>query len=193
MQYIKNGNTEKAQEKVDKILEGTRRINRLIERLRDYSGNTELGCVACLLRDIISDAAELISHRFKKSRVALSYDSVPVDLKVYCDFQKMSQVLVNLIGNAIDAIGEKEGTIEIRAMENDESVTITVADSGPGISQDDVESVFEPFITSKSKDHGTGLGLFITRHLVEEHDGRIAISRNDASGAEFRITLPRRP
>lgn len=188
--YIAKGQYERVVEKVDKILEGTRRISRLVEYLKGYSRKKDSDRLICRVCDVVSDSLDLIGYRLKQSRVTVKCPPIPPDLTVRCDLQKISQVLVNLMGNALDAMGDSEGTIDIGAGKKDGDVVISVRDSGPGIDGDRVSSIFDPFVTSKPKEQGTGLGLFIARHLVEEHGGRVEITRNDGEGAEFTITLP---
>ena len=188
--YISMGEFEKVQDKMSKIMEGTRRINRLIDYLKGYSRNKDNGRLICPVADVVNDSLDLIGYRLKESRVDVHCSPFQDDLKIRCDFQKISQVLVNLMGNALEAIGDRQGTIHIQALRENDSVLIRVRDNGPGIEQEKAECIFEPFITSKAKDQGTGLGLFIARHLVEEHGGKISITHNDTCGVEFTIALP---
>lgn len=189
-QYIKQGKYDAIEVKLEKILEGTRRINRLIENLKGYSQNKENQRLVCRVSEIIQDALDLITHRLKRSRVNVEWTDIPSDLKIVCDIQTISQVFVNLITNAMDAIGDNEGNIVITGDRDGHRVVIKVRDTGPGIAETKVERIFDPFVTSKSSEKGTGLGLFIVKHLVEEHEGRISLSRNDEHGAEFTLIFP---
>lgn len=189
-QYVSTGKYDKAIEKIQKILEGTRRIGRLIDYLKGYSHNKESDKLIYRVCDVVNDSFDLIGYRLKQSRVAVKCPPIPTDMTIRCDLQKISQVLVNLIGNAIDALVDSEGTVDIEVERKNGDILIRVRDSGPGIEQEKADCIFEPFITSKSKEQGTGLGLFIARHLVEEHNGRISITKNDGSGAEFTIAFP---
>lgn len=188
--YISAGNYEKIPEKLSKVLEGTSRINRLIENLRGYSQNKDSSKLICRVADIIQDAVDLIGYRLKGSRISVNIDDIPQDLKILCDVQKVSQILVNLVTNALDAIGDKEGDVYISAHPDELMAVITVRDTGPGISQEERGQIFDPFVTSKSDEKGTGLGLFIAKNLAEEHQGRIELASGDGSGAEFSIYLP---
>ena len=188
--YIATGKYETAVEKADKILEGTRRISRLVDYLKGYARNKDADRRRTLVADVVNDSLDLVGYRLKQSRVTVSCSDIPQDLAVRCDLQKLSQALVNLMGNALDAMGSSEGLIRIGVAKNGGEVLISVRDSGPGIDPEKAESIFQPFVTSKSKEQGTGLGLFIVRHLVEEHDGRVEITKNGKDGAEFTIALP---
>lgn len=189
-QYHRQGDYDQIPVKLEKILEGTRRIGRLIENLRGYSQNKERQRLTCRVYDIVKDALDLIGHRLKTSRIAIVCDDIPRDLKIICDVQAISQVFVNLVTNALDAIGDREGTVTIRSEKKGGMVVVTVRDTGSGISLDKAEGIFAPFVTSKPSEQGTGLGLFIVKHLVEEHDGTISLSRNEPDGAEFTVCLP---
>jgi signal transduction histidine kinase len=86
---------------------------------------------------------------------------------------------------------ENGGRVEVRAQADTPStVMIEVADSGPGISDEDREKIFEPFFTTKSDGKGTGLGLPIVRNIVDQHHGEITVGRSDLGGAAFRVILP---
>ncbi len=189
-QYVTTGNARKSLEKITKIMDGTRRIGRLIDYLKGYSHNKEGEKLIYRVSDVVSDSLDLMGYRLKQSRSVIKCQPISPDLMIRCDLQKMSQVLVNLMGNALDALGDSEGVVDIVVEREEPSVLIRVRDNGPGIEQEQAECIFEPFITSKSKEHGTGLGLFIARHLVEEHGGRISITKNDRAGAEFTVQLP---
>lgn len=188
--YIATGKYATAVDKTEKILEGTRRISRLVDYLKGYARNKDGDRRCTPVVDVVNDSLDLIGYRLKQSRVTVICPDISPDLVVRCDLQKISQALVNLMGNALDAMGSSEGLIRIGVEKKEGEVLISVRDSGPGIDREKAESVFQPFVTSKSKEQGTGLGLFIVRHLVEEHDGRVEITRNEKDGAEFTIVLP---
>jgi signal transduction histidine kinase len=104
---------------------------------------------------------------------------------------QMLQVLLNLIGNALDALPE-HGTLYLRVRKSDRAVHVTVGDDGHGIPEKLLQKVFDPFFTTKGE-HGTGLGLAISKSIVEGHRGTIAArstTRKGRSGSIFRITLP---
>lgn len=187
---ISAGKYQTAIEKTDKILEGAKRIDKIVNYLKGYARNkdAEISCISVI--DVINDSLDIISYRLQQSRVVVKCSDIPPDLFIRCDIQKISQVLVNLLGNALDAIGVDEGEISISVTEEKGEVMISVRDSGSGIDKEQADSIFKSFVSSKSKKHGTGLGLFIVRHLVEEHGGRVVLTRNEKDGAEFTIILP---
>ncbi|MGA1795078.1 MAG: sensor histidine kinase [bacterium] len=169
--------------------EGCHRIAQLVKSLKSYSRQSTVHKGHFLLADIINDALRLVSHKIKIHAVMVQV-SVPPDLKVYCDPQKISQVFVNLIDNACDAVPDQTGRITITAAMINGHASVRIKDNGPGISGGIGEEIFNPFFTTKGNDIGTGLGLFIVRKIIEEHNGRISLSPADGTGTEFTVLLP---
>ena len=113
----------------------------------------------------------------------------PPAIKLSLNPQRLSRVFYNVVFNAVDAMPEG-GTIRLRFSETDAAVVTEIEDSGPGIATEIVENLFEPFATF-GKAKGTGLGLFISRRIVEEHRGTISARNQPGGGAIFSITLPK--
>lgn len=107
------------------------------------------------------------------------------DVQVFCDPQKIEIVFINLILNAIQAIGDKKGKIVIRIKQESNFSIIEIEDSGPGIPKEYYTKIFEPLVTSKQK--GTGLGLSTCKNIIEQHGGTISVSNNPTT---FTIRLP---
>jgi two-component system NtrC family sensor kinase len=110
--------------------------------------------------------------------------------RIRCDASRMSQVFVNLILNAIQAM-KGEGDLFIRLSADDEFVRIAVRDTGCGIPAQVKGKVFDPFFTTKPVGQGTGLGLSISYGIVEQHGGRIEVDSVEGHGATFTVILPR--
>ncbi|MGA1864159.1 MAG: response regulator [bacterium] len=172
------------------LQEGCDRISRLVKSLKAYSRQTDIQKEQIPLLDIINDSLYLISHKIKTRGITIDLTGSQ-DLKIYCDPQKISQVFVNLIDNACDAISDHKGKINIDVNPlDDDNVSIRIRDNGPGISNEMAEKIFEPFYTTKNKDCGTGLGLFIVNTIIKEHGGKISLSPFQGKGAEFTIIFP---
>jgi signal transduction histidine kinase len=101
----------------------------------------------------------------------------------------LQQLLLNLSINALDAMGGV-GVIEFDAWAAADSVLFSVADNGPGISDEVAEQIFDPFFSTKSQEEGTGLGLAVAYGVVERHNGKIRLVPKEGSGAKFEIELP---
>jgi hypothetical protein len=129
--------------------------------------------------------------RLDRAGVALAIESSPFKPEALVDEGHVRQVLVNLVGNAIDALdGRPEPSVSLRSETIGREVLVTVRDNGPGIPEANRERIFEPFFTTKKKGKGTGLGLAICRSLIEAQGGRIELHGNAGEGTAFTIALP---
>lgn len=174
---------------LERIIDGTRRIDKLIDTLRKYSGHETMRKKKCRLSDIIDDALNLLSYQFRKGGITF-VTAISPELELYCDPQKLSQVFVNLLNNAGSAMGTRGGRVTLSAEQAADHLLIRIRDNGPGVDPGEADRIFEPFFTTKGKDEGTGLGLFIVRNIIEEHSGKIYLSPPAGRGAEFNISLP---
>ena len=149
-----------------------------------------------VIAKVIADAVELLSYSLKTSDVTIGID-IQADLpQTFADADLIHQVLVNLIVNARQALEEKveQGRrITLRAAHDSASNTIliSISDNGPGIPAGIRNRIFDPFFTTKPQDHGTGIGLAVSRGLIEAHSGTLELAQpQPVSGAEFVIRLP---
>src|SRR5699024_838020 len=108
--------------------------------------------------------------------------------QIYCDRSQIKQVLINIIKNAIEATN-KSGTIRIVKSVEHSDIAIDVIDEGPGIPDELIHKIGEPFFTTKQS--GTGLGLMISKQILEQHGGRMDIMQNVEKGSLFRLILPK--
>ncbi|MCR9251617.1 MAG: ATP-binding protein [bacterium] len=112
--------------------------------------------------------------------------------EIECYPGQLNQVFVNIINNAIDAIGttEQPGKITIGTKTlSDDKITISISDTGNGIPKENLEKIFDPFFTTKDVGSGTGLGLSISHSIIEQHAGEINVNSEVGKGTEFVITL----
>jgi signal transduction histidine kinase len=121
------------------------------------------------------------------ANVTLKSELTP-QLKVDADRDQLTQVLVNLLGNAREALAEGGGGIHVRTLAKGSEALLEVADTGPGISSESRQRLFEPYFTTKAG--GTGLGLAIASRIAEEHGGRLELDGAPPPGACFRLRLP---
>lgn len=180
---------ERLNDALDKANEQALRAGQIIRRLRDFlaRGDTELRIEN--LRKLVEEASALALVGAKDYGVTVQFRFEPgVDL-VLADRVQIQQVLVNLIRNAVDAmINAPRRELGIVVAPNQPGwVEIAIADTGPGISGEIAEQLFQPFITTKPQ--GMGVGLSISRTIVEAHGGRIAVEPTPGGGATFRFTL----
>ena len=114
--------------------------------------------------------------------------AIECGLQLHASAGELRQVLANLLSNSIEAAG-LHGIIEVRAQHDGDRVEIRIADNGPGIPPAHLTRIFEPFFTTK-KETGTGLGLALSKEIVERHGGAIAVRNRPEGGAEFTLTFP---
>ena len=140
---------------------------------------------------VAQDAVELLAASALRRQIDLECRPDPNEPPIPIDADALHQVILNLVGNALDAVEDRSGKVSIttRFDREHDLVAIEVLDNGPGISADRRDRIFEPFFSTKGQ-RGTGLGLAVARKLVEQHLGTITLLEGNHAGATFRITLP---
>ena len=153
---------------------------------------------------VVEECAQLLERAAAEKGVALIVDVEPEMPPIAVDQNLMHQALTNLIGNAVEAVDENTGAVTVRVMFHEPSgiqhvvkgatgqtpyVEVAVIDNGPGIPQDRLAWIFEPFNTTKGL-RGTGLGLAVTRRIIYDHKGRIRVETATGKGSTFRVFIP---
>lgn len=175
-----------------RIIGAARRASEVIARLRALSrrGGSERGPLD--IGEVINEVVVLIHRELVGRRVVLQLDLDPSRPQVIGDRIQLQQVIMNLLINgiqAMDSVDERSREMVVRSQPyEDNQVLVSVQDSGIGMSPDDEARLFQAFFTTKSE--GMGMGLSISRSIVESHGGRIWVSRNADRGATFQFTLP---
>jgi len=140
---------------------------------------------------ILDRVLKLLSYRIEKERVTLSLNISKKTPEIWMKPSSMQQVILNLGTNALDAVKKNQKKeIRIKALPQGEYVQITVADNGTGIAPENLNSIYDPFFTTKPVGKGTGLGLSVTRSIVEMHGGKISCETNSMNGTTFKIVFP---
>lgn len=174
---------------LDDALHGVAQIADLVGSLKDFSRVDAVHTDAVDLHGLIDAALRIAGHLLKKRNVQVQcrYGDVP---PLRCAPAQINQVLLNLIGNAAQAIDHDDGVVVIRTQTLGGHALIAVQDNGRGIPADVLPRIFEPFFTTKPVGQGTGLGLSICQQIVQAHGGRIAATSTPASGTRFVVALP---
>jgi len=178
------------------------RIASLTMNMLAFGRKLQLELELARLSKIAEDCAQLLEKQCYEKGIALIVDADPEMPPIMVDPNLLHQALMNLLTNAIEAVEPSVGVITVRVAFNESrpdpnvpgamlrpAATITVIDNGPGVREDKLAWIFEPFNTTKGL-KGTGLGLAVTKRIVYEHKGRIRLESTPGKGASFRIILP---
>ena len=180
---------ERVADAVDRAANEALRAGEIIRRLRDFVARGETERRILSLPKLIEEASALALVGAKEHGVRVRFDFDPDVNLVLADKVQIQQVVLNLIRNAIDSMLESDQrnlTVTVVPSAN-EMALVSVADTGPGVSDDVAGQLFQPFITTKRS--GMGVGLSISRTIVEAHGGKIWTEANDGGGAVFRFTV----
>jgi two-component system, LuxR family, sensor kinase FixL len=174
------------------IVDDSCRASEVIRRIRAFVKKDDLELVRLDVGDVLRDVAQLVHSDAIVRGVHLSVD-IDDDLpSVRGDKIQLQQVVLNLLINAFDAVGEGDALERVvtafAGLDREGSVRVAIRDRGPGIAADRLERIFRPFVTSKA--HGLGLGLSISRSIVEMHRGRLWAENNTDKGTTFYVVLP---
>ncbi len=182
--------TEDLDRLIENFEEGAERIHAIIGDLRAFSRMDVDQTRAVDIHEPLDLALNLLQNEYRdRVRLHREYGALP---KVECHPGRMSQVFMNLLSNACQAIPD-EGDIWIRTQSQNGSVVIEIEDNGQGIEEKHLGKVFEPFFTTKPVGQGTGLGLSISYGIVQQHSGSISVESERQQGTRFRIELPVKP
>ena len=168
--------------RISKIIQGLRHISRT-----GAPENLEIA----KMENIISDTLSFCAQRFKAKRVQLQVPVIDNELSLLCHPIQISQVVLNLLNNAYYAVKDLEQKwIRIEVLDKGSNIEIAIADSGNGIPEEFQEKIFEPFFTTKPIGSGTGLGLSVSKGIVESHNGKIELDRL-SKNTRIVVSLPK--
>jgi PAS domain S-box-containing protein len=177
-------------EKLRRIGASAQRILRFSRDLVQYARPSGRDLEPVDVAGVVRQSVSICDHLVERGGITLTVEVDPELPVIRAVAGQLEQVLINLITNAVHAV-ESGGIVAVRARpDGPGKILLEVADSGPGVSEDDRERIFEPFFTTKTDGKGTGLGLPIVRNLVEQHRGEITVGRSELGGASFRVVLP---
>lgn len=172
-------------------LEGGEILDRFYKLIKGYNleNNSDL-----LLTDIVFNTLEVVKHKINNPKdkgevkLRLNLDSSE---KIYCNEYKMRQAILNIILNALEAMEDRGGILEINLFEEDNGRVLEISDTGIGIPEEDQKYIFDSSFTTKGES-GTGYGLRISKDIFEEYGGRISVESKLGYGSKFTIKFPKK-
>jgi two-component system NtrC family sensor kinase len=193
LEELNQGDLEFLRRMLTNVEQEVYRARDIVKGLLEFSRVREFSLKPIPLEDVVKRAIRLISSQVPPGIDIV--DEVPWDLVLELDAQRLQEVFLNLLMNAIQAIKEPPGQIRIAASlaPGGREAVITVEDTGVGIPKEELDRIFDPFFTTKEVGVGTGLGLSIVYGIIEKHQGHITVESREGEGTRFIIRLPFNP
>jgi two-component system C4-dicarboxylate transport sensor histidine kinase DctB len=195
-EFMRRGNLSAAQDNLSIVARLVDQMAHIIQPLKSFSRKSSASPGATDVGRVLQQALFLYQLRLRQEDVRVENHCLPQQWLVWCDANRLEQVLINLIGNALDAMREAPERVLTLTAEVDEShqqprhICLTVKDTGKGLSATDQQHLFEPFYTTKPNGVGLGLGLAICRDLVAEFKGELLAHNHPEGGACFVLRVP---
>jgi len=174
---------------LEKIARQTFRASEIVNSLLNFSRTSTTELSEVQINRIIQETVSLLEHQFSKANVEVRLHLDPLAEPMKGNPGKLQQVFLNLFLNARDAM-EGGGVLEISTYNGDAGVEVDVADTGQGISQENISRIYDPFFTTKGAKKGTGLGLSVTYGIIQEHNGAIEVVSRPGEGTRFHLEFP---
>lgn len=185
LSQVKDGSTTAADLK--EIEKAAARSQAIIKNLLEFTNPTSQAMQVTTLDDVVEKTLPFLKSMMRNHRMSLDLQTRHAEIRVEPNL--LQQVVFNLINNACQSMG-KGGTLSLRSQVVGKQVQLQVQDTGVGIPEEHRDRVFEPFFTTKSEGHGTGLGLSLSREIIEKFHGRIFFTSEKDVGTTFTIELP---
>lgn len=182
--------TDQQSQDVERIIKASLYTREIIKKLMIFSRQMPQQIAKVDLNEIVENILYFIDVRFQSRGIKIVKQLAPSLPIIEADAVQMSQVLVNLITNAVHAM-PNGGSIRIITREKGNHVTLTVKDTGTGMTKDVLQKIFEPFFTTKPVGQGTGLGLSVVEGIINSHRGKIKVNSTPSKGSQFEILLPK--
>lgn len=206
-QYLQRGRTGEAEDNITRIAALTARMAAISKDLQNFARRPQERTSAVDLREVVDGALELVAGRVAESGVTVKTELPGQPLLVRAGVNRLQQVVINLLTNALDAMAQSAGKpardqtrkpsharrpapdLKITASSQRNKVILKIRDCGPGFSKDVAEKMFDPFYTTKGVNEGLGLGLSISYNIIRDFAGKLMARNHPAGGAEFIIEL----
>jgi signal transduction histidine kinase len=182
----------RALKRLDALGRETDRLRDILEDFLQYAGRMNLSATPIDLAKLLQELDDFFHPQCDQADVRFELEVPSEPVTIHADAALLKQALLNLMLNAVQVLDGQEGaTLRLRLSTEDASVNVRVEDNGPGIEPDRLETIFRPYWSSRAG--GTGLGLPVTRRIVEAHHGEISVQSTHGEGTRFDIVLPNTP
>jgi two-component system NtrC family sensor kinase len=184
-------NFQELSEAVNKIEYHVVRAKTVTHRLLGFARRMEPVMEQVNINEVLDESIEFLKNEARYRNIEIQANYAPDLPRTSIDQAQLQQVFLNLINNAIDAIG-KDGQINIntRTITKNNEISVEISDNGPGMPKEVIQKIFDPFFTTKEVGEGTGLGLSISYSIIEKLGGRIMVASEEGKGTTFTIYLP---
>jgi PAS domain S-box-containing protein len=171
------------------IITQVERITKVMNQLLSFARRKAPQRIPLDLRKVIEDGMEMFQERLARNQIRIKMEMAEPCPMVLADADQMSQVLLNLVMNALHAMPEG-GTLRVGLELERPMVKLTIVDTGHGIPPEAIGNIYDPFFTTKEFGKGTGLGLTVVKGIIEEHQGSIVVESEEGKGTRFTVLLP---
>ena len=187
--FKQSENYEEYKTALDKVEEHVERARKVVHGMLGYARKMEPRSEHVEINETLNQTIALLENYARNNNIEVFRDFAS-DLPVIAsDQSRLQQVFLNLITNAIDAIG-KDGEIHVKSRATGSTIVVDVTDNGPGISKEDLKKVFDPFFTTKETGKGSGLGLWVSYDIIQKMGGDIHVASDPGKGTTFTVELP---
>ena len=176
---------------LEKIESSVKRARRITHQMLAFSRQTDSLIKEFDLSELVLEVVELTRKTASENCIKVTATCEEKDLRIWSDPYQVRQVLVNLVTNGLQSLGS-DGNVDIVVKSNRTNAIVVVKDNGPGIPPENIEKIFEPFFTTKPPGEGTGLGLSVSRGIIEKLGGAISVESKLGKGAIFQVILPKK-
>ena len=174
---------------IAKIEEHVERARKVVHNMLGYARKMEPRLEDVDVNDTIHQTITILENHARINNIDIQVDLAETIPIIAGDQAQLQQVFLNLISNAIDAIGSN-GAIEVDSRRRDDVIVVNIRDDGPGLSEEKMRKIFDPFYTTKESGKGTGLGLWVSHSIISKMDGNIQVKNNPDKGAVFTVEIP---
>ena len=182
-------NIAEFRQSIAKIEQHVERARKVVHNMLGYARKMEPRLEDVDVNSTIDQTITILENHARINNIDIQVDLAETVPIIAGDQAQLQQVILNLLTNAMDAIGSN-GTIEVASWRSDDHIVVTIKDDGPGLSEDMMRKIFDPFFTTKDPGKGTGLGLWVSHNIIAKMGGGIHVKNNPDKGAVFTVEIP---